>query len=367
MKVLLCGGGTGGHVTPALSVAQKLLEEGNENEILFIGRKDGKENLAVKKAQIELSELEIYGIKRSLSPSNIKRLFCAIRAVKKAKRIIKAFSPDIILGTGGYVCWPTLTAGRKLGIPTAIHESNVYPGLVTRLLSRKCDAILLNKGETAKYLKGAKRVEIVGNPISSGIYRISRTQARASLGLRSNDVFILSFGGSGGADKLNSAIYELMNEVSAEQSNVFHLHATGRAYFNKWSTEHVTPGNCRIVPYIEDMPRYLKAADIVISRCGAMTLSELSAAGCCSVLIPSPNVTGDHQRKNAKSLSDSGSAILIKESELDSGRLISEVKSLVGNKDMRARLSCKISMHQTPDAQDKIIMVLKELHKSKSK
>ena len=365
MKFLLCGGGTGGHVTPALSVAQKLKELSRDNEIHFIGRLGGRENSAVIKAGIPLSELEIYGIKRSLSFSNVKRVICAISAVKKAKKLIKSFSPDVILGTGGYVCWPVLVAGRRLGIPTAIHESNVYPGLVTRLLAKKCKAVLINKDQTRRYLGRGGRTITVGNPISSEIYRTKRADARRIIGLKSDDVFILSFGGSGGADVFNTAIYGLMREFSAQTRGVTHLHATGRAYYDKWISEKEMPNGCKVTPYIENMPRYLSAADIVITRCGAMTLSELSAAGCCSVLIPSPNVTADHQRKNARELQDSGAAIMIDEMELSDGKLISCVTRLYKTPELRRALSLKIAQHRTPKAADDIAKILCELGEDK--
>ena len=215
MKIILTGGGTGGHVTPALSVAQRLLREDPKTEILFIGRKDGKENDAVKKAGLPLFELEIYGIKRSLNLTNLKRIFKAVSAKRKAKAVIKSFSPDVVLGTGGYVCWPVLSAAKHLGIPTAIHESNTCPGLVTRVLSRRATAVLLNYGETANHLKRKKNCMTVGNPVNEELYRTRRDDARASLGLTDKSVFILSFGGSGGADVLNKSIAALMKNVSS--------------------------------------------------------------------------------------------------------------------------------------------------------
>jgi len=361
MRVLLTGGGTGGHVTPALSVAKILLSRSESTEILFIGRKGGGENSAVKKMNLRLEELEIYGIKRSISPSNLKRAFCALRAVNKAKKIINEFSPDVILGTGGYVCWPVLVAGRKLGVPTAIHESNASPGLVTRLLSKHCDAVLLNTPQTKEKLKNAKRIITVGNPISPEIYRTSRATARGALGLSCRDIFILSFGGSGGAAALNSAVLELMSKVSSKVPNVRHLHATGKAYYESLCTAAEKYPSCKIIPYIENMPIYLRAADIVISRCGAMTISELAAAECCSVLIPSPNVTGDHQRKNAEALSLCGAAIMLEEKNLMNGSLCQTVEKLIFSPSLRMLLSAKISLCKTPDAAEKIADVLAEL------
>lgn len=364
MKIILTGGGTGGHVTPALSVAQRLLREDPKTEILFIGRKDGKENDAVKKAGLPLFELEIYGIKRSLNLTNLKRIFKAVSAKRKAKAVIKSFSPDVVLGTGGYVCWPVLSAAKDLGIPTAIHESNTCPGLVTRVLSRRSTAVLLNYGETANHLKRNKNCMTVGNPVNEELYRTRRDDARASLGLTDKSVFILSFGGSGGADVLNKSIAALMKNVSSCMKGVYHLHATGKSYYDKELAEKERLRGCKTVPYIDNMPRYLCAADIVICRCGAMTLSELAAAGCCAVLIPSPNVTADHQRKNAALFCERGAAIMIEESELCDGKLDKTVKELILNKNLRDTLSQRISKLKTPTAAKNIVEILRTISKS---
>ena len=361
MKILLTGGGTGGHVSPALGIASEIMARSAENELLFIGRRGGAENKAVEKMGIQLRELEVYGIKRSLSLSNLKRIFCAIKAIKEAKRIILDFSPDAVLGTGGYVCWPVLKAAKRLGIPTLIHESNEAPGLVTKLLSKKCNAVLVNCKTTARYLKGAKRIETVGNPINPRFYAANKAMARHRLGIGSGNVLILSFGGSGGADIINRSAKELMRDYVAKENGVKHIHATGRAYFDEWVKDFDTPKNCRVMPYIENMPEYLSAADIVISRCGAMTLSELCAAGACSILIPSPNVTGDHQKKNALGFEEQGAAIMIEEKDLAKGALIKTVDELVKNKERRLELSRRIGRKRTPDAARKTVDIIEEL------
>lgn len=359
MRLVLTGGGTGGHITPALNVARELMECDSKAELLFIGRQGGKENDAVKKFGIRLTELEVYGIKRSLSPSNIKTAIADLRAIRKAKDILKEFKPDAVLGTGGYVCWPVITAAMRMNIPSAIHESNSCPGLVTRLLSKKCSAVLLGYDEAREHVKGARRIVTVGNPVDKALSRQSRLSARAELGLRVDEIFIVSFGGSGGAAVMNSAISELMEHVSSKDARIKHLHATGRAYFEKWNKRSLA--GCKVVPYIDDMPKYLKAADIVISRCGAMAVSELSAVGAPSVLIPSPNVTNDHQRRNARILSDRGAAIVLEEAELPYGRLIETVRELSENRGLRDTLSRKIKALSDTSAAKNIIGVLKEL------
>ncbi len=361
MKIILTGGGTGGHVTPALNVAKKLLELHPDTELLFIGRHGGSENDAVKRMGLKLCELEIYGIKRSLSPSNLKRALIAIRSIGKAKKIIKDFSPDVILGTGGYVCWPVLTAGRRLGIPTAIHESNLYPGLVTRLLAKNCSAVLLNHKETSEYLKSSHNITQVGNPVSDELFRSKRVEARYKLGIRDCDKLIVSFGGSGGAENLNRAIIEMMEKYSSKVPGIKHIHATGKMYFEKYGQGFRRIDGCEIMPYINDMPTLLAASDVTISRCGAMTLSELAAAGCCSVLIPSPNVTNDHQRKNGEYLAKKKAAILIEECEASCEKLIDVVSTLLEDRNAREKYSRRISALADRGAARKICTVLSEL------
>lgn len=361
MKIVLSGGGTAGHVHPALAIAEALLASAESCEITFIGRRGGKENAPMKSVATNLYEIEIYGIKRSLSPKNLKSLFCAVRARGEAKRILKAVKPDIVLGTGGYVCWPVLSAAASLGIPTLIHESNASAGLATKAIYKKCDKVLINYPETEKQLKGAKEIITVGNPLRRDFYSVNRQSARRALGLCERDVFILSFGGSLGAEAINTAATELLKSYSSKAPRIKHIHATGRAnYSDNLHGEYSRERNgCRILPYIDNMPTLLHAADIVICRAGAVTLSEISAVGAAAILIPSPNVTDNHQYKNAKILSDSGAAIIIEEKDLTCGLLLEKVKLLSENPEDRKRLSKCIEKFAKRDSTDKILKIIK--------
>ncbi len=352
MKILFCGGGSAGHINPAVAIAERVKLRYKNAEFLFIGREGGFENNSVKKAGIRLKTVKIEGLKRKITVANIKKLLLALKATEEAGKILKEFSPDIVIATGGYVSYPVLRAAHKMKIPTVIHESNVYPGLVTRLLSQKCTLVLLNHKETEKYLKKKCKTEVVGNPLRADFSNIKRNTARKALGLRANDIFIVSFGGSGGAKKINDVIISVMRNTVAHTNGVYHTHATGKKYYNKKTSLELEKKSdrCKILPYIDDMPNKLKAADIVICRSGAMTLSELALVGVSAILIPSPNVTNNHQYKNAKLLSDNGACLLIEEKNLSEEMLTKKIEMLIKDSDARKIMSQKITKFATKNA-----------------
>ena len=357
MRLLLCGGGTAGHIIPALAVAEEMKKRDPNSEILFVGREGGLENDHIKKSGFKQKTLRVYGLKRSFSPDNLRRLRDAIKARGEAEKIINDFRPDVILGTGGYVCWPVISAGRKLKIPTALHESNVYPGLTTRLLAKKCNKVLLNREETKKYLKSGVNTITVGNPTRQRFEQISRRDARRRLGVGENEILIISFGGSIGAEVMNKIIIEAIKEYTTKEEGIKHIHATGRRYFEQVKNQlgNMPLGKCNIVPYIDDMPTALVAADIVISRCGAMTLSEIAEAGVASILIPSPNVTNNHQYLNAQYLERHCAATLIEEKNLSKERLVEAIKFLKNDKNGRKTQAKNIKAHSTPRAAEMIV------------
>ena len=370
MRIILCGGGTAGHVNPALAIAEEIKHGNDSSEILFIGRCGGEENEIMKRAGFTVKTLEVRGFERRLTPKNAKSILLAMRAAGEAGRIIKEFRPDVVLGTGGYVCWPTLRAAKRAKIPTVLHESNVYPGLTTRLLASGVDLMLLNSGKTLEYLKRRENAKVVGNPLRYDFGKISRRTARTRLGLSERDIFILSFGGSIGAAALNEAIIYAMKEYSLKTPNVHHIHGTGRRFYEEILAKEPSlakDGRVKIVPYVENVPELMRAADIVISRCGAMTLSELCAAGAPAILVPSPNVTDNHQLKNARALSDSHAAILMEESKLTGANLAAELSRLAASKNERADLSRRIKSLDKPNATERIvelIYTLRDKHNS---
>ena len=369
MKLLLCGGGTAGHVNPAIAVAEELKKRDKDAEILFIGRDGGKENELITRAGFKLKTIKIEGLRRSFTTDNIRRIITALKARSAAEKIIKSFNPDVILGTGGYVCWPVISAGKALGIPTAVHESNITPGMTTKLVSGKCDLILINHEKTKDYLGSKVRCVTVGNPLRQDFGRISRGEARKKMGLSNDEIFIVSFGGSIGAKQLNEVITEVMDEHSTKIKSIRHLHASGKRYYSEAEKKYIdkTYLGCRIVPYIDNMPTVLKAADIVICRCGAVTLSEISAVGVASILIPSPNVSGNHQFKNARHLADGEAAVLIEEKNLSKETLINQLFELENDENGRKNRAKIIKAYHKADAAKLIIDELYLLRNSLKK
>ena len=364
MRLLLCGGGTAGHINPAIAIAEELMSSDPNSKILFIGREGGDENSLIKKAGFNYKTINILGLKRSFSLSNIKRVLTALKALNMATKIIKEFNPDVILGTGGYVCWPIITAGKRMGIPTAIHESNIIPGLTTKLLARKCDLVLLNREEAKRHLSNSTNFKTVGNPLRNDFKKTGRKDARAKLKVGENDCLIVSFGGSIGSEKMNDVIIDLMKTYTSKEKNIRHIHAVGKRYYKEIEKANEGLGGCSIVPFIEDMPEYLNAADIVICRCGAMTISEICEVGVPAILIPSPNVAANHQLANGNILKNAGGAILIEEKNLNVDTLKNAVIKLKSDKNGRKTRAKTLKALSTPNSAKDIVFCLFSLLKT---
>lgn len=362
MRIIFCGGGTAGHITPAIAIAEGILEFDSKAEILFVGREDGQENRAIEKNGFALQTVKICGFERKVNLKNVKNLFTALKSLKSAKKLIKVFSPNVVVGTGGYVTWPVIRAAQALGIPTIIHESNACPGLVTKLLAPKCERVLLNLQGSEKEFKNQKNISIVGNPVRKDFVNISRAAARKKLGIKDNEILISSFGGSGGSKKINDTVISIMTNHSSKNKNVKHIHSCGTKYYEeiKKTYSQLTSGHsgCIIKSYIDDMPTVILASDIVISRCGAMTLAELSAAGVAAILIPSPNVTNNHQYKNAKLICESGAAVMIEEEGLNERTLLDQIRLLETDIQARKTMGKKIKEFYVSNSKE---MILKEM------
>lgn len=353
-------------MNPAIAIADAIRRREPDAEILFAGREKGLENRLVHEAGYDMRYVEIQGIRRSLSPSNLKTAYLAAVSPYRAKKILKEFRPDIAIGTGGYVCWPVLRAAAMLGIPSAVHESNAVPGVATKMLANYVDRIWLNFEETGEELKQKEKLLRVGNPLRGGFSDLSYEAARSELGIRSDEFFILSYGGSLGAEQVNHAVLRLMKEFSAVTPGVRHLHATGSIEHEDCLAEFHSLGleetdSLRLTEYIYDMPVQMAAADVVISRSGAMTVSELSMKGKVSILIPSPNVTNQHQLKNAKVLADAGAAVLLEEKNLGEKPLAGIVRELLENPDRRTAMGQAVRSFAIPDANDRILDDISEL------
>ena len=346
MRVLMTGGGTGGHVNPALAIANTIKSKDPDAVIEYAGTARGIENKLVPKAGYRMHYVEIKGMKRRFTLENIKAAYLALVSPIKAKRIIKEFKPDIVIGTGGYVSWPVVKAAASMGIPTALHESNAIAGVAIKMLQNSVDRIYLNFEETGKSLTCDKsKLLRVGNPVMNGFTGISREEAREKLGIDSKYKYILlSYAGSMGAEKVNDAVLQVMKKFTAVHPEVYHIHATGAIEHELCTSQFKDMGldkceNIELCEYIYDMPLKMAAADLTINRAGAMTVSELAITGKAAIFIPSPNVAENHQYKNAKVLEDAGAACLFEEKDLTDGadKLVEKVKELLSSDGDRVR------------------------------
>lgn len=366
MRVLMCGGGTGGHVNPAIAIANKIASLEPESEIAFVGTNRGIESRLVPKEGYKLYPIEIQGIRRSLSVQNVKTALLAAKSFVKCKKIIKEFKPDIVIGTGGYACWPVVRAACALGVHCVLHESNAVPGFAVKMLESHVDKVYVNFEETIKSLKYPNRARRVGNPLKCGFTEINRAQAREKLGIPMNSTVVLSLGGSMGAEAVNNNVLEVMRDYTSKNHTIEHFHATGsieyeiaKAQFEEMGLHKVD--NLHLSEYIYDMPYKMAAADVVINRAGAMTLSELALLGRASILIPSPNVTNNHQFKNADVLRKAGAAILIEEKDLHDGALTKAVKELCESRHKREDMEKAVKQFAVSDAADVIYEDIKKL------
>ena len=371
MKILLAGGGTAGHINPALAIAGYIKEKDPDTEILFIGNRDGMEQTLVKKAGFEIKSIVISGFKRNFKPKsivhNVKTVSRVFTSSAKAKKIIKEFAPDICIGTGGYVSGPVIRSAVKLGIPAIIHEQNAFPGVTTKMLSKKVNKVMLAVEDAKKHLDEGVDFVVTGNPIREEILKVDKDEARKALVLDERPV-ILSFGGSLGARCINEAVADLVVR-SAKDQKFQHIHAYGQQ--GTWFPELVKEKgviieeykNLDIRQYIDDMPLCLAACDLVISRAGAITLSEVQAKGKPAVLIPSPYVAENHQFHNAMALVNKNAASVIEEKDLNSEKLIEAVDNMVSDKDLLKEYSSNAQAMAITDASDRIYNIVKEIVK----
>lgn len=355
----MTGGGTAGHINPALAIADTIKKNIPNAEIEFVGTPRGLENKLVKNEGYKLHHVNIMGISRSLSLKNLKALSLMITSQGEAKKIIKEFKPDIVIGTGGYVCWPALRVASKMGIPTVAHESNARPGLAIKQLQGKLDRILVNFKDTENYISNKSKVLHVGNPLRGGFGGLDYSEARKKLSIPEDKVYVMSFGGSLGAQRINEIVTEYMRNSAPDSEGIIWHHATGAIYYEEFIALHKAAGlekyeNLQLLEYIHDMHVRMSAADIIICRAGAMTISELAMMKKACIMIPSPNVVDNHQYKNAKVLADKDAVVLIEEAALDGEVFKKSVDELIRSKQRRDELSKNIAQFANTDA-NKII------------
>lgn len=370
MRVLLTGGGTAGHINPALAIADIIRANDASCVIEFVGTRTGKENDLVAREGYRLHHVRTMGISRSLSLSNIKALWLALTSpyAGETVRILKEFKPDIVIGTGGYVSWPLMAAAARMKIPTAVHESNALAGLAVKRLQGRVDRVWINFEGTRAQLSPRSHVVRVGNPLRHGFGVASYEAARERLGIQKGQKLILSVGGSLGAEALTDAVLDVMKAVVAGNESIVHVHATGQKKYEEARVRFEDMGltahsNCRLVDYIYEMPLYMAAADLVISRAGAMTLSELAKMHKACILVPSPNVVDDHQYKNAKMIADAEGAVLVQEKDFASGALTDAVRELLFDTRALSALQNNIAPFADVDANRMIWMEILQLLK----
>ena len=375
MRVIFAGGGTAGHINPALAIAGYLKDKDPKTEILYIGAQGGMEERLVPQAGFKIKTIKISGFKRSFSPKAIKdnvvTLKRAFSSTADAKRIIKEFKPDICIGTGGYVSGPVIRAAIKLNIPAIIHEQNAFPGVTTKMLSMNVQKVMLANPYAKKYLSDSCHFVTTGNPVRGEIITAAKEPSRAKLGLDERPV-ILSFGGSLGARKINEGVADLIAR-SGKDGKYQIIHAYGQ--YGKWFPDllrekGIEPDDCKnldIREYINNMATCLAAADLVICRAGAITLSELQVQGKPAILIPSPNVAENHQFHNAMSMVDSNAAFIIEESELTGEKVIEYADRILGDQETLTEYSQNAGKMAIVDANDRIYSVIRTVLKGVAK
>ena len=363
MRCIFTGGGTLGHTNPAIAVAEKVRKFDNDAEIIFIMREGGNENLSVLKRGFKIIEIPAVGLNRKGGlTKSLKTTKATIGGINKCLKIIKSFKPNFIFGTGGYVSFAPMMAGMICGIPTYVHESNSTPGLVTKLLVRLGATPMVNISETKSLLPQKKKCTVVGMPLLSDFAKTTRWRAKEILGIPKDKILIVSFGGSGGAEIINETIMSSMLKRSNNCKSIAHIHATGSKYFVDAKTKYpmLVSGlnGQRIVPKIENMAIHMNAADIIICRCGAATLAEIASIGRAAILIPSPNVTDNHQYKNGKILVDKGAAVMIEEKYLTEDTLAKQIEILTESKEIRKKLEDNICTLKNPNSADTVARIL---------
>lgn len=356
MRIIISGGGTGGHIYPALAIADELKNLAAPAEILFVGTKQGLESDIVPKAGYQLKLIEVGGLERRLSWENIKTLSRTVGGLWQSRAIIAQFRPDIVIGTGGYVCGPVLLIASLLKIPTLIQEQNAIPGVTNKILARFVDKVAVGYAEAIPRFPVPGKVVITGNPIRSEIMAVTREQGQRELGLAPGKLTLLVSGGSRGAHSINKAMtIAAKGIVGREEIQV--LHITGKNDYNNivglYSQNGIDPeknGNIIVKPYLYNMPQALAAADLAVFRAGAIGLAELTARGIPAVLVPYPYAAENHQEHNARVLEKHGAAVVIRDADLTGEILLAELESLFSNKERRESMAKASQGIGHPDA-----------------
>ena len=359
MRLLVSGGGTGGHIYPALALIERLKQVEPDTEVLYVGTTRGLENKIVPDAGIKLETMQMQGFKRSLSLENFKTVYLFLKSVHHANKIIRDFKPDVVLGTGGYVSGAVLYAAAKHHVPTVIHEQNSVVGVTNKFLSRYVDQIAI-AFEAARSQFPADKVTMVGNPRAQQVAsQVDSDFSWTSYGLKDDVPTLMIFGGSQGAPKINQTVVDAIPEFNQRDYQV--IFATGQKRYDhvKEQLKNVRIGsNIKVVPYIKDMPAKMPRVAALVSRAGATTIAEVTALGVPTILIPSPYVTANHQVKNAQALVKKNAGVMITEDQLDARSLLVQADKIMQKEELREEMAAAAKKMGKPDAADHLIKVL---------
>jgi len=363
LKVIISGGGTAGHINPGLAIAKYIKKREPDTEILFIGTERGLEARLVPRENFEIKMIKVRGFKRKLSMDTLVAVKELFQGLAEARKIIKDYKPDLVIGTGGYVCGPVLFNASRMKIPTLVHEQNAFPGVTNKILSKFVDSFK----EAEKYFKDKSKVVFTGNPIRSEMLEVSRETARKKLGIPKDMPLVVIFGGSRGAENINSTVAELIKRHKSDLG-FYLIYATGEAQYDGIMKKigEVKSPNINILPYIFDMANAMAAADLVVCRAGAITVSELTALGVPSILIPSPYVTANHQEHNARALERQGASVVILEKNLRPDILYEEITTLLKDRNKLSQMAKNAKSIGITNATERIYEIIKDIMKNKA-
>lgn len=365
MKVIIAAAGTAGHINPGLAIANKIKKEEPDSEIIFVGTTRGLENDLVPKAGYKLKTINAYGLSKKISIENFKKILKTIKGLGEAKKIVKEFNPDIVIGAGGYICGAVVLAAKKYNKPVLLHESNAFPGKAVKMLAKKSDTILVSFNDAKERIPNAKNVVYSGTPVKISKKDYSDNEKKEiiqSLGLDMSKPIILVFGGSQGAQKINEAIIDILNNNVNKNYQI--IWAAGPKQYDiikKELKDNVK--NASVVPYIYNMEQVMNISDVIVARSGAMTISEISNLGKPSILIPLPNVSNDHQLYNAKVLENVGAAKIILNNELNAEILNTNIENIL-KPEMLQKMGYLALTQAKYDAEDIIYDEVKKLIKA---
>ena len=371
MKAVIAAAGTGGHINPGIAIANKILEKEPDSKIIFIGTDRGLENDLVPRSGFELKKIDAYGIQRKLTIQNFKNLYATFKSIGVAKKILEEFKPDIVIGTGGYICVPVVISAKKLGIPVVLHESNAFPGIAVKLFKKKADRILVGFKDAKERLEDNKNVVVTGNPIkikNLNLTKKEKSKILKEIGLKDDKPVVLVFGGSQGAQSINKSLIEII--VNKKNKDYQIIWAAGPKQYddikNKLQDVNIdidNIDNVKIVPYIYNMEEIMNSCDLVVSRSGAMTITEVACVGKPAIFIPFPFATENHQEYNARVLEKEGAAKIILDKDLNSEILGNTITRIVKDSKKLESMSENALKVYMPDVEEKIYEEIKKVIK----